>query len=72
MTIKHLLGASLLALTITLSACQSGDETNVVETAQLGSYGIATDLMDVSVKPGDNFFKYVNGTWLKKTEIPAD
>jgi putative endopeptidase len=28
--------------------------------------------MDRSVKPGDNFFEYGNGTWLKQTEIPAD
>jgi predicted metalloendopeptidase len=28
--------------------------------------------MDRSVKPGDNFFKYANGTWLARTEIPAD
>jgi putative endopeptidase len=28
--------------------------------------------MDPSVKPGDNFFDYANGTWLKRTEIPAD
>ena len=28
--------------------------------------------MDPTVKPGDNFFRYVNGTWLKNTEIPAD
>jgi len=28
--------------------------------------------MDRSVKPGDNFFRYANGTWLKDTEIPAD
>ncbi|MEP6688685.1 MAG: M13 family metallopeptidase [Gemmatimonadales bacterium] len=28
--------------------------------------------MDRSVKPGDNFFKYANGTWLTQTEIPAD
>ena len=28
--------------------------------------------MDMSVKPTDDFFKYVNGTWLKNTEIPAD
>jgi putative endopeptidase len=28
--------------------------------------------MDRSVKPGDNFFEYANGTWLKQTEIPAD
>lgn len=28
--------------------------------------------MDRSVKPGDDFFKYANGTWLARTEIPAD
>ncbi|UOK43266.1 MULTISPECIES: M13 family metallopeptidase [Flavobacterium] len=34
--------------------------------------GIDLDLMDKSVKPGDDFFRYVNGTWYDKTEIPAD
>jgi putative endopeptidase len=28
--------------------------------------------MDRSVKPGDNFFDYANGTWLQRTEIPPD
>lgn len=28
--------------------------------------------MDISVKPTDDFFRYVNGTWMDKTEIPAD
>ncbi len=27
--------------------------------------------MDLSVKPGDNFFEYANGTWVKKNPIPA-
>ncbi|MGI4805884.1 MAG: hypothetical protein ACRYFL_14045, partial [Janthinobacterium lividum] len=27
--------------------------------------------MDLSVKPGDNFFEYANGTWLKNNTIPA-
>ena len=27
--------------------------------------------MDLSVKPGDNFYLYANGTWLKKTPISA-
>ena len=27
--------------------------------------------MDPSVKPGDNFFEYANGTWIKKNAIPA-
>jgi len=28
--------------------------------------------MDLAVKPGDDFYKYANGTWLRTTEIPAD
>ncbi|UAY51358.1 M13 family metallopeptidase [Ferruginibacter albus] len=28
--------------------------------------------MDLSVKPGDDFYNYVNGNWIKKTKIPAD
>ncbi|MEP7236736.1 MAG: M13 family metallopeptidase [Ferruginibacter sp.] len=27
--------------------------------------------MDLSVKPGDNFYLYANGTWVKNTPIPA-
>ena len=27
--------------------------------------------MDLSVKPGDNFYLYANGNWLKNTPIPA-
>jgi putative endopeptidase len=28
--------------------------------------------MDTSVAPGDDFFAYANGAWIKATEIPAD
>lgn len=34
--------------------------------------GINLDLMDKSVKPGDDFFRFVNGSWYDKTEIPSD
>ena len=27
--------------------------------------------MDLSVKPGDNFYLYANGTWIKNTPVPA-
>lgn len=34
--------------------------------------GIITENMDKSVLPGNNFMQYVNGNWIKKTEIPSD
>ncbi len=27
--------------------------------------------MDEAVKPGDNFYLYANGTWIKKNPVPA-
>lgn len=34
--------------------------------------GIDLKGIDHSVKPGDNFFRYTNGDWLKTAKIPAD
>ena len=34
--------------------------------------GIDLSLMDTQVHPQDNFYNYVNGTWMKNTEIPDD
>ena len=42
------------------------------ENAKKETHGIAVENMDRSVKPGDNFFLYANGSWVKRTEIPAD
>ena len=39
---------------------------------KLGSFGVDTAGMDKAVKPGDQFFDYVNGTWNKTTPIPDD
>jgi putative endopeptidase len=40
--------------------------------ATLGTWGVDLSAMDKSVKPGDDFFEYVNGNWLKTAVIPAD
>jgi len=37
-----------------------------------GGWGLELQDMDRSVKPGDGFFQYAEGTWLKNHPIPAD
>ncbi|MGY8690344.1 MAG: hypothetical protein ACKVHP_21740, partial [Verrucomicrobiales bacterium] len=34
--------------------------------------GVFVEHFDKEVRAQDDFFKHVNGTWLRKTEIPAD
>ncbi len=59
--------AGVCALMLTPKAAVIAQETPKPET-----HGIAIANMDPSVKPGDNFYEYANGDWIKRTEIPAD
>ena len=59
-------------LTLTTAACRSGESDNQVEAVETAKSGINLAAMDKSVKPGDDFFMYANGTWFKNSEIPAD
>ena len=79
MKLKTLITPSLLALGLAagLTACSPKEASQeavqvVAQNPELGTFGIATNYIDDTVKPGDNFFKYVNGGWIKNTEIPAD
>ena len=37
-----------------------------------GSWGYDATSMDRSVRPGDDFFAFVNGNWDKRTQIAPD
>src|SRR3569833_3876973 len=37
-----------------------------------GDWGYNPAAMDTAVKPGDDFFAYVNGSWYKKADIASD
>src|SRR5271154_7047673 len=39
---------------------------------QFAPWGIDLTAIDRSVKPGNNFFQYVDGNWLKTAQIPPD
>ncbi len=45
---------------------QAQVSVEVVQAASVNEVGV-----DASIKPGDDFFAYANGSWLKATEIPA-
>ena len=40
--------------------------------AQVGTFGFDVSGMDTSVAAGEDFFRYANGKWADRTEIPAD
>ena len=40
--------------------------------AQTQQHGVNTAAMDRAVKPGDDFYKFANGTYIAKTTIPGD
>ena len=41
-------------------------------SAQSKQQALELNLMDTSVRPQDDFYNYVNGTWMKTAKIPAD
>jgi putative endopeptidase len=39
---------------------------------EIGEFGLDLSAIDHSIAPGDDFFRYTNGGWLKANSIPAD
>ncbi|MBJ7412779.1 MAG: peptidase M13 [Phenylobacterium sp.] len=72
---KILLSASAAAaLAFAAAPAWSADapEPPSLASPKYGTWGFDLSGMDRSVKPGDDFFKFANGKWAERTEIPAD
>ncbi|MFK2872383.1 M13 family metallopeptidase [Dyella lipolytica] len=69
---RWMLAAAVLGGSTALMAAPATMDGSPV--AKAGSTDIGIDLtgIDHAIKPGDNFFSYANGTWVKNTQIPAD
>lgn len=63
------------AIVFACALCVAGaDRTALAAAANSGAPDIGIDLsgVDHAVKPGDNFFLFANGAWLKTATIPPD
>ena len=54
---------------LSLAACQQPGKK---DKEPVGQKILDPGNLDTTVRPGDNFFLYANGTWLKKNPIPKD
>jgi putative endopeptidase len=75
----HGMTSKLLAFALSLTlftpgarAAEPAAATAPTAAQRYGSWGVDLAGMDRSVKPGDDFFRYVNGKWAATTKIPPD
>lgn len=77
---RPVLIAAMSAALLTTAACHRDGATPAASThpalppskPKLGDFGFDVTGMDRSVAPGDDFFDYASGNWVKRTKIPED
>lgn len=66
------LTASAAALALALPAVAQDAERAPTPTMDFGTWGFDPDALDPAVDPGDDFFAYANGKWVRENPIPAE
>jgi len=71
-------GASVLALALASPVIGQDaqpaplDEPAAIPAMSFGTWGFDPAMLDAAVKPGDDFFKFVNGKWLGENPLPPE
>ncbi|GAA6170591.1 M13 family peptidase [Colwellia sp. KU-HH00111] len=74
---KAILTSAVCSSLLLLSACSNSDDSTAAtsitapQKTPLAS-GIEQANIDKSIRPQDNFYRYVNGGWMNSNEIPGD
>jgi len=58
-----------LSIVLMMLSCQSNKSKEGAQEVRTNFFDVSG--MDTTVNPGDNFFQYANGAWMKNTQIPA-
>ncbi|TKB50631.1 peptidase M13 [Ferrimonas sediminicola] len=73
---KRVIIGGLCASALLVAGCAQNEASQPTPVAQAVqkqlTSGIEFQNFDNSVRPQDDFYSYVNGTWMKTTEVPAD
>lgn len=75
---KLMLTSVVCSSLLLISGCNTAEQTTTKtsEAPALQKSALTTGIslanMDKSVRPQDNFYRYINGGWLKNTTIPGD
>jgi hypothetical protein len=67
--------AATVALTLVPASARPGGASEApasTPAVRFGTWGIDLAGMDRSVRPGEDFFRFVNGKWAETTPIPPD
>jgi putative endopeptidase len=65
-------GLTILSAALLGAACVTLSATADQPKPQYGAWGYDSAGADMKTKPGDDFFRHANGTWLDHAQIPAD
>ena len=66
---KRVVGSNVVAVLAVL-ALQPAATLAEPRKAEIGEWGIDTTGLSKTVRPGDDFYRYVNEGWLKTAKIP--
>ena len=74
---KAIITSAVCSSLLFLSGCSNSDNAAIdssIVTAQKTVLvsGIDKTNMDTNIRPQDNFYRYINGGWMNRNEIPSD
>jgi len=74
---KSIITSAVCSSLLLLSGCSNSDSSTEQPTTQLMKKsalvsGIDKANMDEAIRPQDNFYRYINGGWMNRNEIPGD
>ena len=57
---------------ILISTALYAEKSRATQAPEIGPWGFDLTGMDRTINPGDDFYSFANGEWLRRTEVPSD